>query len=193
MKTEWRSLPFFQAGAFSNKGRRLIMWYVVQVRTGTEENICLQCRKNIVEEILEQCFIPHYEERKKVGGQWLTLQKVLFPGYIFAVTQNIEALQQQLWNVIGTTKVLRSGEEIIPLTDQEVTFLLGFGGEDQLVKMSEGIIIGDKVIIHSGPLQGREACIKRIDRHKRKAWLELPFFGATQVIQVGLEIVEKIK
>ena len=46
------------------------MWYVVQVRTGTEENIRLQCQANISESVLEGCFIPYYEEKKrgKRGG-----------------------------------------------------------------------------------------------------------------------------
>lgn len=57
--------------------------------------------------------------------------------------------------------------------------------------MSEGIIEGSKVSVNSGPLQGMEGYIRKIDRHKRKAYLEIPFFGRTQNIQVGLEIVEK--
>ena len=44
----------------------------------------------------------------------------------------------------------------------------------------------------SGPLQGKEGYIKKIDRHKRRAFLEMPMFGRVQKIQVGLEIVAKI-
>ena len=38
------------------------MWYVIQVRTGTEENICLQCTVRIPQTVLERCFLPYYEE-----------------------------------------------------------------------------------------------------------------------------------
>ena len=38
------------------------MWYVIQVRTGSEENIQVQCQRNIQGDILEGCFIPYYEE-----------------------------------------------------------------------------------------------------------------------------------
>ena len=44
------------------------MWYVIQVRTGTEENIRLQCEANIPVEIMERCFIPYYEERRRIRG-----------------------------------------------------------------------------------------------------------------------------
>lgn len=166
-------------------------WYVMQVRTGTEENICIQCKKDIEEDVLEKCFLPYYEEKRRVQGEWRTLKKVLFPGYVFAITKDMEKLYQQLKKVIGLTKLLGTGREIIPLTEKEVAFLVRFGGEDQVVAMSEGIIIGSKVIVNSGPLQGMEGYIRKIDRHKRRAYLEIPFFGRTQNVQVGLEIVEK--
>ena len=59
------------------------------------------------------------------------------------------------------------------------------------MKMSEGIIEGAKIIVTRGPLMGKEGYIKKVDRHKRKARLELEMFGRMQEIVVGLEIVEK--
>lgn len=58
--------------------------------------------------------------------------------------------------------------------------------------MSQGMIIGDKVVILSGPLKGMESTIQRIDRHKRKAWLNLEMFGRQQLVEVGVEIVKKV-
>ena len=37
------------------------MWYVMQVRTGTEENIRCQCQRLISSNVLERCFIPTEE------------------------------------------------------------------------------------------------------------------------------------
>lgn len=58
--------------------------------------------------------------------------------------------------------------------------------------MSKGIIEGERTIVLSGPLKGKEGYIKKIDRHKRKAWLEVELFGRIQNIQLGLEIVSKV-
>lgn len=167
------------------------MWYVLQVRTGTEENIRLQCQHKIAEAVLERCFIPYYEEKKRIWGNWELQKKVLFPGYVFVVTEKLEKLYEALKDVIGLTKLIGTGQEIVPITDEERQFLVSFGGEDQIVEMSEGIIEQSKVIVTSGPLRGKEGYIKKIDRHKRKAWLEVPMFGRVQDVQVGLEIVEK--
>lgn len=168
------------------------MWYVVQVRSGTEHNIRIQCNKKIPDTIMERCFIPYYEEKKKQNGTWNTLQKVLFPGYIFMITEDVEKLFFHLKTIEGMTKLIGTGQDIIPLKEEEITFLKRFGGEEQIVYMSEGIIEGTQVIITSGPLMGMEGLIQKIDRHKRKAWLDLELFGRMQQVEVGLEITKKV-
>lgn len=167
------------------------MWYVIQVRTGTEEEIQRQCEKIIDKSILERSFIPKYEQERKYQGKWHTELKVLFPGYVFLVSEDMRKLFFELKRVIGLTKLLGTGETIVPLTGEEASFLLRLGGEEQTVEMSEGIIENDRVIVTSGPLRGNEALIKKIDRHKRKAWLEIEMFGRTVEMQVGLEVVGK--
>lgn len=167
------------------------MWYVIQVRTGSEENIQIQCQRNIPGDILEGCFIPCYEEKRRIQGEWKTQRKILFPGYVFLDSDKLTQLYMDLKQISGLTKLLKTGDEVIPLTEEEVGFLQSFGGEEQVVVMSEGIIENSKVKVTSGPLVGKEGFIKRIDRHKRKAFLEMEMFGRVQKVEVGLEIVEK--
>lgn len=169
------------------------MWYVIQVRNGNEQNICLQCERQISPQVLESCFIPRYEVKRKVSGTWVTEQKILFPGYLFLISDDLQQLYPELKKVVGLTRLLGTGDEIVPLSEDEVELLLRLGGDDRVTAMSEGIIEGSRVIVRTGPLQGMEGLIRKIDRHKRKAWLELPMFGGTQTVQVGLEITEKIK
>lgn len=137
------------------------MWYVVQVRTGTEENIKIQCERRIPRELLTDCFIPYYEEPKKADGQWIRQRRVLFPGYVFVVTDDISGLFLQLKCVSGLTKLIGAGEDIIALTDSERSFIESFGGDGKVIEMSTGIIEGDRIIIESGPLMGREGYIKK--------------------------------
>ncbi len=167
------------------------MWYVIQVRTGMEENIRLQCRKNMSADVLKECFIPYFQEKKHLQGEWKIQKRILFPGYVFLDADDSERLCMSLKQVSGLTKLLGTGDEVVPLTQEEVKFLMVFGGEEQIVRMSEGIIENSKVIILSGPLMGKEGYIKKIDRHKRKAFLEMSLFGRMQRIQVGLEIISK--
>ena len=77
------------------------MWYVIQVRTGKEEEIRFQCEKLIEKEILEKCFIPHYEQMKRYQGKWHKEQRILFPGYVFRVSDAKERLPFALKRVTG--------------------------------------------------------------------------------------------
>lgn len=111
------------------------MWYVMQVRTGTEENIRCQCQRLISSNILKRCFIPDYQQKKRFQGKW-----------------HMEQLAENLRKVTGMTRLLGTGDEIIPLSQEEVELLLKLGKEEQLVTMSTGIIENDQVRILTGPL-----------------------------------------
>ena len=167
------------------------MWSVIQVRTGMEEETRKQCEKIIDKEVLEKSFIPMYEQEQKYQGKWHKELKVLFPGYVFLTSEDEEKLFYELKRIIGLTKLLGTGETVVPLTDEELSFLLKLGGVEQTVEISEGMIESGRVVVTSGPLKGNEGFIKKIDRHKRKAWLEIEMFGRTVEMQGGLEVVGK--
>ena len=138
------------------------MWYVMQVRTGTEENIRCQCQRMISSDILKRCFIPYYQQKKRFQGKWHIQERILFPGYVFLIAENLEQLAENLRK------------------------------EEQLVTMSTGIIENDQVRILTGPLQGMEGYIRKINRHKRKAWVSIEMFGRSVDMEVGLEIIKKV-
>lgn len=140
------------------------MWYVVQTTSGKEENIKIQCETYLPAGLVEKYVIPLYEERRRFHGEWHTLQKKLFPGYVFFISDQAEELFLQLKKVPAMTKMLGIGDEIVALTP-----------------------------LLSGPLMGLEGAIRKIDRHKRKAWLEMEMFGRRQQIEIGLEIIKKIE
>ena len=55
------------------------LWYVIQVRTGSEENIRIQCEKFIEDKtVMEACFIPYYEEKKGFRGVGTYRKKYFF-------------------------------------------------------------------------------------------------------------------
>lgn len=167
------------------------MWYVIQVRTGLEEEVKTQCEKLVDHVILKRCFIPYYKSMKKYLGEWHIEEKTLFPGYVFLITDNVEKLFIELKKVFGLTKLIGAGEEFIPLNEKEIEFLTLCGKERMIVDISTGVIEDGGLKILKGPLKGMEECVKKIDRHKRKAYLEVEMAGVKMKTQVGVEIVEK--
>lgn len=167
------------------------MWYVIQVRSGSEESIRKQCQKIMDKEILERCFVPKYEEKKRYQGAWHTEEKNLFPGYVFLVSSRLDELYEKLKGIIGMTKLLGTGKEIVSLKEDEIELLEKLEAGEKPVALSEGIIENGKVRVMVGPLMGLEGYIKKIDRHKRKAWLSIKMFGKNMEMEVGLEIIGK--
>lgn len=169
-------------------------WYAVRVRIGAEENVRLRCLEQISSEMLKGCYVFRYKEKRRLYGVWIVQEKVLFPGYVFLISGGVdtEVVARELWRIKSVIGFLEIDSGLALLGDKEVDFLLAIGGHRQTVEISEGIIEQSKVRVHSGPLVGKEKYIRKIDRHKRKAFLEMPIFGEKQIMQVGLEIVEKI-
>lgn len=166
------------------------MWYVVQVMCGQEHNIAQLCETGILQEN-EEVFIPMYQRKKKIKGKYELCQSILFPGYVFFDTQEVEDLFYRLKDVNQLTKILQTGEDFSPLHEKEVAFLRQFGRKEHVVEMSVGYIEGDEVVITEGPMVDWKGKVKNINRHKMIAVLEVEFFGRTTDVTVGLEIVEK--
>lgn len=169
-------------------------WYVIQVRSKLEEKIKKSCEMIISKEFLKECFIPKNIRLKKVDGKWTEVEEILFNGYVFLVSETPDELFLELKKIPDLTKMLgKIDNEIFPLYDFEVEFLKSLSNERHVVEMSCGVIENDIVDITDGPLQGKEGIIKKIDRHKRIAIIEVELFGKTTIAKVGLEIISKIK
>lgn len=170
------------------------VWYAVRVRIGAEENVRQRCLEQISSAVIKDCYVFHYEEKRHLCGDWILQIKVLFPGYVILVSSGADTkvLDRELWRIKGAVGLLEMNSKLAALDEEEVKFLLMIGGHRRTVGYSEGLIEQSKVRVFSGPLVGKEKYIRKIDRHKRKAFLEMPIFGEKQRMQVGLEIVEKI-
>lgn len=81
-------------------------WYAVQVRTGREEAVLQLSKKIINESVLKECFIPYYERMKRYQGEWHKELHILFPGYVFLITEQIESLFWELKEYQNSRKSL---------------------------------------------------------------------------------------
>ena len=168
------------------------MWYVAQVQSGREASTLDMCRRFVSPSIMKDCFMPETEVLWKIRGEWRLVRRLLFPGYLFFVTDDVDELNKELLRVPMPIRLLGNEENsFFPLTDRERDWFLSFMDGDHVVRMSEGCINGDQVTITRGPLMGFEGDIRKIDRHKRRAYIDVNLFGRTVPASIGLEIVRK--
>jgi transcriptional antiterminator NusG len=59
--------------------------------------------------------------------------------------------------------------------------------------MSKGIVVGDKIKVTEGALVGSESLIKKINRHKMEAMIQVKLMGDYRDVVVGLEVIEKLQ
>lgn len=166
------------------------MWYVLWTYTGREKKAC-ELIDGSCSDLITRSFVPTRRINIKRAGEWTTETKALFPGYLFVDSQKITDLALKIRSLKGFNKILDSDEEYLPLTDEENIFIDKLYDDGGMFDTSVGIIDGDQIKITSGPLFGMEGNIRKIDRHKREAYVEITMFGQKKIISVGLEIIEK--
>lgn len=169
-----------------------VTWYVVQVQTGRERAMCELIERVAPKGLVRECFTPRYQTQKKFQGEWLEVERLLLPGYVIVDTAKPELLMQTLRRIPDFTRLLTMGETFAPLEERDVEWIGTFTQKGRrTIPMSMGVMEGDRVVVTEGPLVGREALIKRVNRHRSLAILELQICGRTVTIKVGLGIVGK--
>lgn len=168
------------------------MWYVVQTMSGEEQD-CLQVCKNKVDaSVYKEMFVPMYINKKHFRKQWHDIAKPLFPGYFFIDTDDIEPVLEELGKVQRFTKVLRNADAVSPVTPEEQEFLQSMMDENHTILCSVGFIVGEKICVTEGPLRNHYGLIKKINRHRRVAILEIDFFGRKTPAEVGMEVLARL-
>ena len=166
------------------------MWYVIQTMAGSEEEVRRQA----------QLLIPEVEFRIlyrigsfKFRGEWTTKSLIMFPGYIFVITDDPSSIMMKLRKIEKFARMVKFDDMFIPVSAEEQRILSRMSGDDDTIDTSTGIIEGDRIVVKEGPLIGLESRIKRIDRHKRLAYVEFSMGSRDVEVELGLSIIEKIE
>ena len=168
------------------------MWYVVQTISGQEEKCMQLCKKRLDTECYHEMFVPCYIVKRHYHGGWHDKKKILFPGYFFADTEQIEKIVDVLKGIPQFARVLKSAGQIAPVAEREQEFLKDMMDEQHIVRHSEGFLIGDRVCIMEGPLKNWEGLVRRVDRHRRIAYLDVNLFDRMTPMEVGFSAVAKL-
>lgn len=165
-------------------------WYVIQVTAGSEERMARLISRVVPDGVLQECFCPKFETETKVHGQYVSVTRLLLPGYLIAVTSDPRGVADGLRTLQEFCRVLMQGGAFQPLAKDEVEIIgrLTCTGH-RVVPMSLGFKDGDEVVVTEGPLLGHEGRICGIDRRKSVAYLEFDICGRHVRVRIGLAVV----
>ena len=128
--------------------------------------------------------MPTYDRMKRYQGQWHVEQGIAFPDIIFLESEDPDTLEQELHDKCPDSRMIR-------LSSEQKGLLAQLFGEEKHMSLSKGHIRQGQTCITQGPLQGKEDLIRKIDRHKRLARLEVPAGEERLQMYGGLEILTK--
>lgn len=148
------------------------------------------CRRELSQQAVSDVFVLTCDRMRRYEGSWHLEKKPLFPEYIFLESSDEKELEKGLRQYQEQMQASDRECQPIPFHEEEKRFLLSLCNDRHHIGMSKGYIQNGCTHVTEGPLQGKEELIRKIDRHKRTAMLELPG-GEKRRMTAGLEIISK--
>ena len=159
------------------------MYYVIQVKTGKEETMITDIKKQLKDLSDYDVFAPY---------------RKCFPGYIFVNTDKPKELFEALYWTPGFTKLLgREGltTNFVPLNKDESRMIdiLYSANDDHITEISNiEVKEGQTIKVLDGPLVGLETQIKKVNLHKRTVTVEFMMCGRLVSANVGINIITDV-
>lgn len=188
-------------------------WYALFVEAGKEELVQTLINKYIDEPTV-RTLVPKRKLCEKRKGEFFHIDKPLFPGYVLIHTQMNNAIYYKLkkipkyYRLLNMYKNNETNKQInkrevhdteqkhleptylfSEISDNEMSLVLQLLGDEQVIDYSRVYFINSKVIVQSGPLKGKEAIIKKVNKQKKRVKILLNFMGNEIAMDVGIELL----
>lgn len=170
------------------------MWYVLQVKTGSEARVKELLENLLPKGLISDAFFPLYESSYKKNGSRQIVTKALFPGYLFLEIEQagkMEELEECLKRVTEYHLLLTTGKVCTPVSPGEQAFLTAHTSSQHVMAMSRGYMTGRKVTVTEGAFAGYCGELKYVDRHNRYGVMTVRLGERDVDMRFGLEIVRK--
>jgi len=165
---------------------------VIQAFGGQEERTADMIRKQVSPAYIEECFVPKRDRLKRFQGAWHKVEEILFPGYVFGITERPGELYEDLRKIPKLTKVLgREEQYFIPLSKKEETLVRKLGGREHRTGISMvEVLEGKRIRVVEGPLKNYMGDVIKVNLHKREVAVRVEFMGRPIELYMGIEMVE---
>lgn len=163
-------------------------WYVLQVKTGDE----VMVRKHLI----NIGVIAHSPQEQRLihkGGEWQPKLYTLFNGYVFVQCEFNADTYYKVKSIPSVIKWLGTAPASpTPLSCAEAEWIRELSNGDKPLEPSNLTVDSDgNNIVTSGVLKSFERSIVKIDRHAKKATIEITVANETKSIQLGIEILNE--
>ncbi len=171
-------------------------WYVIQVISGTEENVkqsLFQRRESFsLEEYILDVFVPtHDVVSVRAWGTKVKKKKNILPWYILVQMRVTNESWYIVRNTPNVTGFLGAGNIPVPVSGEELEKLKG-KVEDKDETFSAKFTSGDRAMITKGAFEGNEGVITHVNEEKGLVKVNINLLGRDTPIELDFsQIVVK--
>ncbi|ADK80460.1 transcription termination/antitermination NusG family protein [Sediminispirochaeta smaragdinae] len=175
-------------------------YYSMQVITRQEkrfmqlaENAIAQFEKEQGVEITGKLLWPRRSLKIRKRGKTTQEQAPIFPGYLFWQAESLEPeVYWLLKRNSGFIRFLKSNYDIEPLTGASKELLVHFLNYGEVVGTSTVTFgTGDRIVVLSGPMKGLEGNIRKVNKRKGRAKIELMLYEQSFLIDFAFDGIKK--
>ena len=166
-------------------------WYVVHTYSAYENTVKATIEKTVQSRGLEDQILTVSIPMETVteiteSGASKTYDRKLYPGYVFVKMVYSDNTWHAIRSIRGVSGFVgTSGEDPIPLTDEEV-YEMGVEKKEIVVNYS----VGDTVRILDGPFSSFSGVVEEIDVDKNSVSVVVTMFGRETSVEFELDQIE---
>ena len=167
-------------------------WYVVHTYSGYENTVKATIEKYVenrnLHDFIQEISIPMETVTEITDNGPKEVERKVFPGYVLVKMIMTDECWHVIRNIRGVTGFLGSGNNAIPLTEEDV-LALGVEKREVVVGYQEG----DSVKITAGALESFLGTVEEIDLDHNKVRVVVSMFGRETPVELELDQVEPVE
>jgi len=161
-------------------------WFVVQTKPGNEHRV----ETNLFNQEIE-VFLPLLESFQYSSGKMTQKIKPLFPNYLFAKL-DIDLHYYKVKWTRGVNKILGNGSGPLPISEKVIQTIKERMGENNLVRLDDGLVQGTVVQFTSGPFKDLMGVFDRKMSDGNRVKVLLNLIGVDVPVQVSRYQIKKV-
>jgi transcription antitermination factor NusG len=135
-------------------------WFAIRVKSNFEKKVATGLRNRGLEE-----FLPLYQSRRRLSDRYKTVDRPLFPGYLFCRLDLDHRLP--LLTTVGFLYIVSVGKKPVPVDEDEIAAVQFVVRSGFPVMPWPSLAVGQRVRLESGPLCGLEGSVTRVGMRDR--------------------------
>lgn len=157
-------------------------WYALRVRCHAEKSVdrALTCKGY-------ESYLPLYRKKSRWSDRHITLDAVLFPGYVFCRVD-----LNHRWPVLntpGVVDIVRCGIECAAISDYEIEMVRAVVRSGIAAVQWPFLGQGDRVRINHGPLEGLEGLIVR-EKNMYRVVISIGLLQSSVAVEIDRDWIE---